>query len=279
MVLASPGLTSLVDSEAFSRELVSWLGQEDGRFDLLSAVVDAVPTSSKASKTPSEGIAILRGPSDVILPQLENPKFLRDRRDHDTVGALSLDGLGDSLSSTVSVPLSRTIFHNARPSTLIISRFDLSSEAPPQMVGKSEAVRQHINLAGAGASDDSATKQPHLWLPLTAVSTPRKVTESFGNILRRLDYDGKSSPASAELEANIGSIRKAILDASPQVETALPGVWAVVDPEPGATLHARDWHVQLPEEADAGITIQALENGGRPFRLCKSCGSNLLFSY
>ncbi|KAF4123538.1 V-type H+-transporting ATPase 16kDa proteolipid subunit [Geosmithia morbida] len=253
VILASPGLTNIVvDNEAFTQELVSWLGEhEGGQFHLLSAIVDGIPASLSSKKTPSEGIAVLRGPSDVILPQLGNPEFLRDRRDHDTVGALSFSGLGDPSSSTIAVPLTRTIFHNARPSTLIASRFDLTTPGTPRLIESGEAVRQHINLADSTVSGGkSSRRQPHLWLPLTSVSSSRKVTESFGNILRRLDHDGKSSPASSELEANIGTIRKAILDASPEVETALPGVWAVVDPTPGETINFRNWQIDHPRDVD-----------------------------
>lgn len=250
-------------------ELASFLSVpgQGHNFTILSAIIDHVPQGPAPNQLSAEGLSILRGPSDAILPSLGNPEFAREKGDLDTIGALTFS-LGDS--NSVSVPLTRTIFHNGKPSTLVTSRYDLSSCAP-RLTERSDAVRQHVRIPLAALSGSASAQAPHLWLPLRAVSSARNVTESFGNILRRLGFDGKSAPASSELEANIGSIRKAILDAAPQTEAAMPGVWAMVNPAPGTPAGPRDWHIYDHLMGDSsGNAAEAIRRGGRPFRLRKT---------
>lgn len=263
VVLASPGLTRLIDSAASAgrwAELLSPAG-EGGHFHLVSAVVDHVPSVTRPSMAENEGIAVLRGPSDVILPQLWAPTKERSAR-NDDVGALTF-GLDDA--STVTVPLAHTIFQNGKPSTLTASCFDLSGDSP-RLVQSKETMEQQINVPLQSPSN------PHLWLPLRGLTQPRIVTESFGNILRRLQIDGRSTPASSELEASVDDIYKEIQKKLPPgVEVPLMGVWAVVSPAPGKSANARNWHVENLEEAGAKENlIEAIRNGGRLFKLCKA---------
>lgn len=270
VVLASPGFTRLLDDAASAgrwAELLSSPGQ-GGHFHLVSAIVDHVPSVTRPSLVENEGISVLRGPSDVILPQLWNSSPARERQDPDAVGALTF-GLDDA--SSVTVPLSRTIFQNNRSSTLIASRFDLSGGSP-RLTESKETYEQQINVPLQGHSGPS--RHPHLWLPLKGLTQPRIVTESFGNILRRVQIDGSSSPASSELEASVDDIYKKIQSQLPPgVEVPVMGVWAVVNPTPGESAQARNWDIENLEEVDGKENlIRAIRNGGRTFKLCKAQG-------
>ena len=272
VLLASPGLTRLVDNGAFAgrwAELLSPHGQ-GGNFHLVSAVVDHVPSVTRPSLAENEGIAVLRGPSEVLLPQLWNsttPTRETSARDT-TVGALTF-GLDDA--SQVTVPLAHTIFQNGKPSTLMASRFDLPGLGSPRLVESKETLQQQINVPLRSPSGNP----PHLWLPLRELTQPRTATESFGNILRRLQIDGRSSPASVELEASVDDIYKDIQKKLPPgVEVPLMGVWAVVNPAPGKSATGSNWQVENLEDAGSKEKlIEAIRNGGRLFKLCKSTGT------
>lgn len=67
-----------------------------------------------------------------------------------------------------------------------------------------------------------------LWAPLLPITHPRRVTESFGNIVRAVQVGQKTIPASAELEGAVESL----VERTPKILQESPGpigVWALVD--------------------------------------------------
>ena len=269
IVLATPGLTRLIDNEAFAAQLASLLSPKEHRshFHLVSAIVDHIPSVSRRPLADDEGISVLRGPSDLILPHLGNqPPSSRGAKERDAVGALTFR-LSDS--SSITVPLAQTIFQNGKPSTLRTARFDVSGNTP-RLSESHETLGQHVNIPLPPSGD--GRQKPHLWLPLIPLTQPRVVTESFGNILRRLEVDGSSVPASSELEAAVDNIYKKMRKELPtDAEVPLFGVWAVVNPTPGQSTAVRNWQVEDLENADSRASLaQAIRNGGRTFRLCKA---------
>ncbi|KAJ4422158.1 hypothetical protein N0V82_003242 [Gnomoniopsis sp. IMI 355080] len=68
--------------------------------------------------------------------------------------------------------------------------------------------------------------------PLVPITHPRKIVESLGNILAKLDINGEPSPASKELQVNIPILlqaRQKQVNYDPK--SARVGVWALVIPE------------------------------------------------
>lgn len=256
----TPGLTKFANDDIVTASLVKMLASQGrvGSFELVSAIVDEVPFMGSPMRDAYEGISVVRGDRGSILsrPKQSTPK---PRHSIDAVGALTF-GLGGS--SEVSVPLSRTIFQNGRPSTLMTSQFDLSNGAPA-LSKVSEPFAQWISLP------PTSLTEPHLHLPLQPVTAPVRVLESFGNILRRVEVGGKSTPASAELEKSIGRIQDAIAQRLPGMRNPF-SVWAVINPKPSTPISRRNWSVDQGLDQTEGILTEALRNGGRIFRLRKT---------
>ncbi|UNI14487.1 hypothetical protein JDV02_001111 [Purpureocillium takamizusanense] len=189
-----------------------------GHFHVLCAIVDHVtPALGESGKM--HGISILRGRLDETLPELWLPSPPRSRDDVESVAALAIN-LG---SPWVTLPLARTTFHNNRASTLLASRFDLT-QGEPELAQSAEKHSQRINVS----LDEplQSTSELGLWAPLSPITRARVVTESFGNIVRGVEVDGKSQPASTELEDSVNTMFKYRTST-----TAGPmGVWAMVSP-------------------------------------------------
>ena len=100
-----------------------------------------------------------------------------------------------------------------------------------------------------------------LWAPLLPITSPRIVSDSFGNIIKGVEVDGKSIPASTELEEAVDKAyqKRPSGDASP----GPIGVWAMVTPASHSEklLSAGqskglecDW-LFLPDVVDQGMDI------------------------
>ncbi|KHN96279.1 uncharacterized protein MAM_05865 [Metarhizium album ARSEF 1941] len=129
-------------------------------------------------------------------------------------------------NSTVTLPLARTTFHNNRASTLLISRYTLA-RGQPELKDRNKEQWQNIRIT-LNQPVRSVTEL-ELWAPLSPVTRARKITESFGNIVRGIEISGKSMPASTELEDAVNTI----LGNGKATESyqAPRGLWAVVSPE------------------------------------------------
>lgn len=188
------------------------------QFHVLGAIVDHIAPSVPQNK-PIEGLSILRGHLDSILPDLWTEAPPRAKEDANKVAALTID-LGNP---HLTIPLANTTFHNHRTSTLIASRFDLSEETP-KLLGKTE---KHWQQVTAPLEEQlSSIEDLGVWAPLVPLTRPRVVTESFGNIVRRVNVDNDSVPASHELEPVVDELhsRKSSIVQAPM------GVWAMITP-------------------------------------------------
>jgi len=219
VILATPNFARQLESSdvvgRFAKALSGASGV--GHFHMLCAVVDHVtPALGESGKM--HGFSILRGRLDDTLPELWLPSPPKSRDDADSVSALTFS-LG---SPWVTLPLARTTFHNNRASTLLTSRFDLTQGAP-KLAQSGEKHSQRINVS----LDEplQSTSELGLWAPLSPITRARVVTESFGNIIRGVEVDGKSQPASTELEDSVNTMFKYRTAA-----TGPMGVWAMVSP-------------------------------------------------
>ncbi|KID80134.1 uncharacterized protein G6M90_00g012500 [Metarhizium brunneum] len=223
VVLATPDLTKQLDDQEFISGLVKLLSASASisDFHLLCAVVDNI-APALGDVVPLQGISVLRGNVDSLLPQLWHPNPPREKADKDSVAALTFS-VG---KSTVTLPLTRTTFHNNRASTLLSNRYSLS-EGQPELKDRKEKQWQHVQITLN--QPVQSTTDLGLWAPLSPVTRARKITESFGNIVRGIEIGGKSTPASTELEDSVNTMlanRKATgSDQGPM------GVWAVITPE------------------------------------------------
>ncbi|KAM0559706.1 hypothetical protein ACHAPJ_004230 [Fusarium lateritium] len=234
VILATPQYSKWLEQDEFMAEFVDLLSgsEKTGQFHVLGAVVDHVAPTVPSNK-PIQGLSILRGKLDSVLPGLWTQSPPKTREDADKVAALTMD-LGNP---HITIPLTNTTFQNHKTSTLIASRYDLS-QSSPKLVEKTEKHWQQIVLPLK--QQLPSINDLGIWAPLVPLTHPRVVTESFGNIVRRVNLDDESVPASNELEPAVDELhaRKSDLVQSPM------GIWAVITPptfaQSGSSLHSVD---------------------------------------
>ncbi|KAJ3506777.1 hypothetical protein NM208_g16036 [Fusarium decemcellulare] len=220
VILATPQYARWLEEDGFMAEFAELLSGSEkmDQFHVLGAVVDHVAPPAP-SNNPIEGLSILRGPVGSILPELWTESPPRAREDANKVAALTMD-LGNP---HLTIPLTNTTFQNHKTSTLIASRYDLSQDSP-KLVERTDKHWQQIGLPLKEKLP--SIKDLGIWAPLVPLTHPRVVTESFGNIVRRVNVDDDSVPASNELEPAVDELhsRKSNLVQSPM------GIWAVITP-------------------------------------------------
>ncbi|KAG6014019.1 hypothetical protein E4U43_007004 [Claviceps pusilla] len=247
VVLASPKFAEHLDDSDFNSELVKVLSSSGitKDFHLLCAIVDDI-APAPGEPFPTPGISVLRGDLDSLLPQLWQPDPPLEKLERDSVAALTFKvGL-----STQTLPLMRTTFLNNKNSTLLISRHDLSG-GRPRLEERTEKqwqnVHVEVNPSACSVADFG------LWAPLSPVTRARQITASFGNIVRAIEVDGQSIPASAELEAAVNSI----FEHQRTAETTMGpmGVWALVTPKESQTSEWTAEHAPNPSAILKGKAV------------------------
>ncbi|KAK3383795.1 hypothetical protein B0T24DRAFT_543599 [Lasiosphaeria ovina] len=241
VVLASGGLASWLQDEAFMSRLLSPLASGSASLNVLSVAVHGIPRRRHGPGPPfssSEGLAVLHGSLDGLLPGLWSVSAADA---HQATGDASCQPSlefhtapfdGDARPLQVTVPLANTIFSNGRQHTMFASRWHTASggAALPQIAGVVEKMTQSIlvpRALGAGAGSATST----VAVPLVPVTEARRIAAGLGNILRQVEIGVTPMPASKELE----SVIPKLLDArSKQLgdQAAGPvGVWALIYPE------------------------------------------------
>lgn len=237
VVLLTPEMSRLLYDNAFLAGLAKILKnstQDVDEFHLLAAIVDKLPPV--ALKTYAHGVSVLRSRKDVLLPHLWDPVSPKQSQDAETVAALTFD-LPDhgGPKESLTLPLAKTIFHNNKLSTMVAARFDMSG-LNPHLLQFTESSNHRVNLP---------IQKIAPWAPLSPLTAARKITESFGNIVRGVEVDGETVPASTELEAAINRLWQPYPNAKPSPTV----VYALVTPEPiASTLH--------PSKPQPGLTMQ-----------------------
>lgn len=275
VILTTPSFARDVENADIMGQFARMMaGSADvGKFHVLSAVVDhlAAPAGSLRSH---QGISVLRGHLDHMLPHLWQPLPPKSKDDADSVSALTFS-LGDP---SVTLPLTRTTFHNSRPSTLLTSEFDLTRNAA-RLTQQAEKHSQFVKVS----LDHDIESLAHLdmWTPLMPLTQPRTVTESFGNILRGIEVDGNTIPASTELEDIVNKLHKQ--NGSSGVLSGPVGVWAMVTPDRNTSGALEEWFEEAPEPItalpdvdDIRETVKATahhlkllhSHGGRLYKIC-----------
>lgn len=244
LVLATSEFTKSFGDQEFMGSLTRLIaGKADtGNFNVLGAIVDhiAPPLGSYRS---SPGISVLRGNLDTMMPDLWQPESPRSKEDADSVAALSFS-VG---RPTVTLPLARTMFQNSKGSTLFASSFNLSNFVPQQ--------EQHVEKRFQRVlfSDSELPRKLGdlgLWAPLVPITAPRLVTASFGNIVRGIEVDGQSIPASTELEAAVNAMYEH--GSGKEVPVGPVGVWSLVTPKSTSHDAAGSWLNGSPSPLSIG---------------------------
>lgn len=277
VVLATPEFTKSFGDQEFTGSLAKLLAgnSNTNSFNVLGAIVDhiAPPLGSYRS---IPGISVLRGNLDQLMPDLWQPEAPRRKEDDGSVAALSFS-IG---RPTVTLPLARTTFQNGKESTLFASSFDLLNTVP-QREQHMEKLFQRVLF-----SDESLPQRlgdMGLWAPLVPLTASRKVSASFGNIVRRIEVDGQSIPASTELEDAINAFYES--DSGKGMPEGPVGIWALVVPKNSSSEAAGSWLSGSPSPLSIGNGNESVKDltkstaeylqesykqGARLFKICKS---------
>lgn len=131
---------------------------------------------------------------------------------------------------TLTLPLANTLFQNGTRSTLLVSEWGQAEGTRGEelkLLRIAEKRSQLINLPSAVLAVELNVRAP-----LVPITQPRKVLETLGNILAKVEINGESSPASKELQANIPRFVEARRTlAHTNAFTGRVGVWAIVYPK------------------------------------------------
>ncbi|RDA93451.1 hypothetical protein CP533_2650 [Ophiocordyceps camponoti-saundersi (nom. inval.)] len=192
-------------------------------FHILIAVVDGIPSTLPAGTPTKKALSVLSGRLEELLPDMWKPRLASSSsREADSVGAIEFD-TGDA---RITLPLARTTFLNGMTSTLVALQYTTSGES--LTLEKSlEKNRQRIVLPPVKG------RNLFLRIPLVPITHSRIVTDSFGNIIKTVEVNGKKSvPASMELEKAVETL------ASKRFPSGVPpeswGIWAMVTAESSA---------------------------------------------
>ena len=287
----------LNDGESFSAHLLARsLDCVDGQqIDLLAAVVDGVssPKSpvghSKCSQSMLdesrgfEGVSVLISDTGTIAPQLwSTPHFVKDKmpsnmQQHCTISfrfqyLVSDIELSARTSDTqlrgsrlVKMPLANTLFQNGRTSTLYAQRWvnRMTVKSKPEMF-RTKHVRlpqQVLQMAQITNANDRIMFY-ELETKLIPITPSRVISESFGNIVRRLCVEDSSKtqisvPASAELEKRVSQWMKTQHCSDPQAH-----IWALVTPRDNWIDRCRIEPLDLQDSLETGSRLHKVLSGG-----------------
>ncbi|KAK5990348.1 hypothetical protein PT974_08615 [Cladobotryum mycophilum] len=214
VLLATPDFARTLEDEEFMSQFVKTMSAsaQVDQFHVLGAIVDHVAPPVGSYK-PIQGISVLRGHLDDMLPQLWETAPPKSQDDADTVSALSFK-LGKP--------------HHAQQVTW-------SPDRELQVV------------ADLG-----------LFAPLVPLTSPRAVTESFGNIIRGIEVEGKSIPASTELEEAVNALHKHSISSG--IMSGPVGVWAVVTPYESESSDLAEWLENGPDPIVAGQDVEDVKD-------------------
>ncbi|KAI6364325.1 hypothetical protein MCOR25_005663 [Pyricularia grisea] len=244
-ILVSRDLSRWLDDSEFMSALISSLrlgSSETSQTDvnILSAAVDSLCPQSLHG-TPSSGLSILQGDQDAILPGLwQQESGARSsnlmQRSEDARPSISMrlnPFLGDFRAVEATIPLANTVFQNARPFTLIASkwRHESTTSTAPRLIDALEKETQRIV-----ASNGSIQSHANISVPIFPLTSPRRIASGLGNIVRQVEVDGSPVPASEELETAMHALIDTRARLLPEAGPTSNRTWALVVPEDSASL-------------------------------------------
>lgn len=221
---------------------------------VLAAAVDEVPRYDRRLDFfgSSEGISLLRGKVHHILPHLYHRQVAEDGEvtyvlQPDVQDTTPVAPLTPQLKfqppptrhvgrMSVSVPLANTLFTTGRRHTLLASRWQTHAREPVRLMEKVERTTQTITMSAKDMFFEDSSRST-VASHMVAVTEPRKVLASLGNILSRVEVDGHPASASQELESVIPSLleqRRKVRDSMQGEDNTAGGpvgVWALIMPK------------------------------------------------
>lgn len=265
VVLVTPSFATWLDDEVFMSKLVgafTYLTPELPVIDVIAAVVDGIaPTPdvirTTAEQKVAEGFSMIHGRSAHLTPNLWSDQSGRAPTPLSQPARLTFSEPPEA-SGNVTLPLANTLFVNGNPSTLLVTRWRHNGESYNKIRSERKS-HQTIRSLARGKK-----LLPHLWIHATAITPARRISSGLGNIIRQLDFEEGTGPASRELEAAVN----AYIETRKEEKSTL-AVWALVIPAAILTTDRCKDFVRV--SARTGIPIVSTDVGSWVCKGAKFC--------
>ncbi|KAI2777351.1 hypothetical protein F4815DRAFT_297704 [Daldinia loculata] len=263
-IFASRDFATWLEDENFVRGVLgglfkSTISMQDNStpISVLCAVTDGL-TPTRLFSEPRTGLSILYGSND-ILPGIWSGDEFGSNISQDRGSSVSF--LSDPLPKDtrpleITLPLANTIFQNGRRSTLIASRWQRDEEVSMARTNIEEKQHQRICLRAAS--------EGHIkpFLPLLPLTPPRKIVAGLGNIVRQVEVNGTTTPASKELESLIPKVFDTRSERDKSYSPGPIGVWCWVIPpdvmEKHNLLGLKVFEAKL-SQSEAELSLEAMD--------------------
>ena len=284
----------LDDGQPFCSQLISSVfnSTKPQHVDVLTAVVDGIPNivanSSARGGRPSsdgtsEGISIMLTNSEAVTPDLWSAQQWPEERQSPTMrqdctlsfhfasAAASVNGIflpydtTHPISRRLQLPVANTIFQNGYTSTLIAQRWsstDASTGGPDMLQIKRSRLPSQTLFMNDFITSSGMTNSCMLNMPLTALTPPRKVGASIGNIIRTFEIvddlnKDKPVPASTELEQSVSRWMEMQTHTKERAD-----IWALVTSHMRKTNNPGIEKVSLQLALESGSRLHKVLSGG-----------------
>lgn len=255
--------------------------------DILAAVVDGIPFPSFATPRcsteserlmkggPTEGISVLVTDTETASPDLWSQQAQRTTTQQSSIITFQLGARWDELDAaavpsahplrtrqSLQLPVANTLFHNGHSSTMFAQRWipGTASATGPEMLRIRHTRKPDQTLHMIGLANSRPPVIPDL--PLVALTSPRTVVSSVGNIVKTFkgrigSSEGDSVPASSELEQSVSLWTK-----SHNYLRQPARVWALVTPSVSRSHELPATDTSLQSAISLGSRLHKVLSGG-----------------
>lgn len=255
--------------------------------DILAAVVDGIPfpdfTTPRCSTEleklvkggATEGISVLVTDTETTSPDLWSQQAQQTTTPQTSIITFQFEARSDSVDATavpslpplrtrqrLQLPVANTLFHNGHFSTMLAQRWipRTASATEPEMVRIRNTSKPEQALHMTGLVHSSPVVIPEL--PLVAITNPRTVSASVGNIVKTFkgpigSSEGDSVPASSELEQSVSSWTE-----SHNYLGQPARVWALVTPSMSRLQELPVTDLSLQSAISLGSRLHKVLSGG-----------------
>ena len=254
--------------------------------DILAAVVDGIPfpcfatprCSTESERVmkggPTEGISVLVTDTETASPDIWSQQAQRTTTQQSSIITFQLGARSDIVDAaavpsahrlrtrqSLQLPVANTLFHNGHSSTMFAQRWiSTTSATGPEMlrVRHTRKPEQTLHIVGLASSRPPVIPE----LPLVALTNPRTVLSSVGNIVKTFkgrigSSEGDSVPASSELEQSVSLWSK-----SHNYLRQPARVWALVTPSMSRSHELPATDRSLQSAISLGSRLHKVLSGG-----------------
>lgn len=306
-MLATPALAHLLDPGAFILPVMKALygnltatsgGDSKGvshemHVKTVSAVVDALPSHPRLKEVDSANTAAVTAGGLAFLMSSALPQGMSNapatglsdsRNDTNSEEAVTLQFTSGVSSSPrlledaawsgrpivrhVTLPVANTLFVNGDRTTLFEDEWRVNFDDSEHGATVFHSARQKLTSFQVNLRNEADGFITGGSVPLRALTEPRKVVRSMGNVLAQIEVDGQAVPASSELEK---AVMQYISSESARAASSRGGailVYALIQPSGTTpqTLGEKN-ETGKAEEIDPSSSLEALFHNSRLFRV------------